>query len=455
MADIGSRIILINPLIQEALSKATSFAAPGNLKQKFAELAEYLTAIQPVVKGAEEMQESDTAIRIWLQMLNDAVHEAVNALDDLQEEPKEQKEHASSSDHGHHVMETEVRSPQRRGKRGLSSYPIITGLLKAVRKPKTQEQQVHTLSPSKSKRGIDFLMNKFTTINESLAEIRKEVDFVDETIKFRKKNLPTTGPQYGTIPFVDDSQVVGRENDVVNITDSLLNLRSQHPISGVSILGMEGIGKTALARLVYNKAKEERLYDVVAWVPASEDFDDKRILSEMLEYCDSCDVHADGESTIDQLLLCLGKEFKDKTFLLILDDFCEKDASKWNVLASHLSKIVELTDGSCSIVLTTRSEHVASVTMMESSFPMHKHDTRPLTDDECWLVIEKMVLKSSSETSIRSELANIGKEIAKRCEGLPLGAVIIGGTLRSQTEISEWMAIKNNKVWLFNSSGRK
>ncbi|GKV17291.1 hypothetical protein SLEP1_g27820 [Rubroshorea leprosula] len=77
----------VNPLIEHAISKAISFAGARislawGLKKELKELAERLIFIKGVLQAAEERQESNQAVRIWLQQLNDVAYEAVDALDE-------------------------------------------------------------------------------------------------------------------------------------------------------------------------------------------------------------------------------------------------------------------------------------------------------------------------------------------------------------------------------------
>ncbi|GKV47494.1 hypothetical protein SLEP1_g54394 [Rubroshorea leprosula] len=396
MADTG--LILISSLIQEAISKATPFAA-GQVSfgpcppKEFENLAHLLTAIQPVAEGAEECQESDRALRLWLQKLKDAVYDAVDLLDECD----------------YHVLQMEVETP------GL----------------KRKRDQVHTsFSPSNLDAFSLQVDRKLSEINESLAEIRKEVDFINLMIEFRKQKLASDGPNHEIVPILDSSEVVGREDDVSKMVDLLDELRSKHPISGIAIVGVAGVGKTTVAKLVYMKAEEEKRYDVVAWVCVSGEFHDHRILGELLEYFNISGVRP---NTIHELLQDLGKELENKKFLLILDDAQEKDASKWNDFLFQLSEVVKA-NGS-SIVLTTRSEGVASVV---EKLPMYRYDMQRLSDDQCWMIIKKLVLSLPSNA--------IGYSIAKQCGGLPLLATAIGETMNSIEE-DEWLAITRSREW--------
>ncbi|XP_061943824.1 uncharacterized protein LOC133668095 [Populus nigra] len=52
------------------------------------------------------------------------------------------------------------------------------------------------------------------------------------------------------------------------------------------VVGMEGLGKTALARLVYEAATEGKLFDETVWISVSDYFEELTVLGEMLKTLD-------------------------------------------------------------------------------------------------------------------------------------------------------------------------
>jgi hypothetical protein len=55
------------------------------------------------------------------------------------------------------------------------------------------------------------------------------------------------------------------------------------------------------------------------------------------------------------------------------------------------------------------------------------------------------VIRGGGET-IASDLESIGKEIAKKCGGIPLLAKVLGGTLHGK-QAQEWQSILNSRIW--------
>ena len=71
-----------------------------------------------------------------------------------------------------------------------------------------------------------------------------------------------------------------------------------------------------------------------------------------------------------------------------------------------------------------------------------------LSEDECWSIIKKR-LSLNENILLITELEAIGREIAKKCCGVPLLVRVFGGTKYCKKDKSEWLAIQNS--WLWNS----
>ena len=70
------------------------------------------------------------------------------------------------------------------------------------------------------------------------------------------------------------------------------------------------------------------------------------------------------------------------------------------------------------------------------------HELNKLSDDECWLVFKKHSLIDD-----QSPLSPIGKNIVKRCGGLPLAARLLGGLLCTKRRQEEWDAVLASPIW--------
>ncbi|XP_047964558.1 putative disease resistance protein RGA3 [Salvia hispanica] len=142
----------------------------------------------------------------------------------------------------------------------------------------------------------------------------------------------------------------------------------------------------------------------------------------------------------EAILRKLKDALKEKTYFLVLDDVWNEDIKEWEGFMNSMSGVTS-TMGN-GIIITTRSQNVASiVTPLE-------YTLSGLSDDECWSIIKEKAFDANGE--VPPEFEMIGKEIAKRCQGLPLAANVVGGVLRHKSE-EEWRLI--NEKGLSNGEG--
>ncbi|GKV37137.1 hypothetical protein SLEP1_g45197 [Rubroshorea leprosula] len=391
--------LFATPLIQEALSRGASPLGrrigrlwnSGDLKKELENLKWTLKLIEPVLENADQMP-SDEATRVWLQKLQDAADDLRDLLDE--------------DAYGVHRHKGRIQSQFRK--------------------------QVHNfLSPSKS------MPSKIKEFYESFYSIAQAAN----CIRLINHNQNREAPRREADNSVYNLQILQENNEVSKIGNSLGDWSNKHHLSGISIVGMPGVGKTTLARSIYARAKENGVYKLVAWVPAHKDFDENMILRPMLENVDGPAAALTNE---DAILDHLKLKLKNEKILLILDGvWNEDDAGRLKEYVSYLPEMLKT--ASISVVITTSNKRVASIMY---TIPLHKHELQKLSDEDCWLIMEENVLRSSKGTPIEDpQLLLIGKDIAKQCGGLPLVAAVFGKHLGACIGIKEWSAIRDNKAW--------
>jgi structure-specific endonuclease subunit SLX1 len=118
------------------------------------------------------------------------------------------------------------------------------------------------------------------------------------------------------------------------------------------------LGKTTLAKLVYNEVAE--LFQLRMWVCVCEDFSLERLIKEILK---SARCTIDLDLSVDILQAELRQQLRNKEFLLVLDDVLNEDRDKWIELRELL---IGGSKGS-TIIVTTRSDKVASIMSTDST----------------------------------------------------------------------------------------
>ncbi|KHN07991.1 Putative disease resistance RPP13-like protein 1, partial [Glycine soja] len=207
-------------------------------------------------------------------------------------------------------------------------------------------------------------------------------------------------------------------------------------VSVVPIVGMGGVGKTTLAQLVYNDENLVEIFDFKAWVCISKEFDVLKITKTMIEAItgEPCKLN-----DLNLLHLELMDKLKDKKFLIVLDDVWTENYV--------IKKPFNCGIRRSKILLTTRSEKTASIVQT-----VHTYHLNQLSNEDCWSVFANHACLSSESNENTTTLEKIGKEIVKKCNGLPLAAQSLGGMLRRKHDIGDWNNILNSDIWELSES---
>ncbi|CAJ2652431.1 unnamed protein product [Trifolium pratense] len=214
-------------------------------------------------------------------------------------------------------------------------------------------------------------------------------------------------------------------------------------IAGPKVYGREDDKEKMIKRrlLSFFSPKVSSNFHTKVWVCVSEIFSVKRILCSIIESitrekCDALDLDV-FERKVQELL-------QGKRYLLVLDDVWNRNQGlefglspeKWNKLKSVLS----CGSKGSSILVSTRDKDVAAI-MGTCQF----HHLSGLSDNECWLLFKQYAF--GHDKGEQEELEAIGKEIVKKCGGLPLAAQALGGIMRSRSGEKEWLEVKENRLW--------
>ncbi|XP_057976138.1 putative disease resistance protein RGA3 [Malania oleifera] len=224
-----------------------------------------------------------------------------------------------------------------------------------------------------------------------------------------------------------------------NLTDQPTDSRSftglHHVAIGdnfsvIPIVGMGGLGKTTLAQYVYNDEKIGEHFTPKMWVCVSNDFNMKRIVEKILE--SATEKKTEGGLQMDTLQVRLGKEIGGKKYLLVLDDVWNEDHTLWD----KLKDLLNVCASGSKIIVTTRSRRVAEITS-----PVEPYVLEGLDEQRSWDLFKKMAFKPGEEPQNQ---VDIGKEIVKRCLGVPLAIRTLASLLYSQ-DTKYWESIKNKE----------
>ncbi|KAK6776804.1 hypothetical protein RDI58_027805 [Solanum bulbocastanum] len=357
-----------------------------------------LLSLQAVLSDAENKQASNPYVSQWLNELQHAVDSAENLIEEVNYE----------------VLRLKVEGDQ------------------CQNLGETRHPQASHLSLSLSDGFFLNIKDKLEDNIETLEELQKQIGFLD------LKSCLDSGKQETRRPstsLVDESDIFGRQNEVEELIGRLLSGDANGKnLTVLPIVGMGGVGKTTLAKAVYNDEKVKDHFDLKAWICVSEPYDAVRITKELLQEIRSFDCMINN--TLNQLQIELKESLKGKKFLIVLDDVWNDNYDEWDDLRNTFVQ----GDIGSKIIVTTRKESVA---LMMGCGEMN---VGTLSSEVSWALFKRHSLENR-EPEEHTKLEEIGKQIAHKCKGLPLALKAIAGILRSKSEVDEWKDILRSEIW--------
>ncbi|QHO26152.1 Putative disease resistance RPP13-like protein [Arachis hypogaea] len=319
-----------------------------------------LNVVEAVLNDAEKKQITDPAVKRWLENLQDVVYDADDLL-----------------------------------------YEFVT-------KAATQKDPGNFLSRFLNLQDRE-MVNRIEEIIARLQDIANHKDIIGLK-KIAANNLSRRIPSTSLVKKYDI--FVGRDKERYTIVKLLLDDANDGDLSVIPIVGMGGIGKTALAKLVYNDDRVQQKFHVKAWVCVGEEFD------------------------------VLMNALAGKNFLVVLDDVWSSNREAWESFLSPFECGSE--DG--KILVTTRLDPVAS--MMKTKYNK-AHSLSLLDDEQCWSVFASRAW-DLAESRGHSALEKIGRKIVEKCNGLPLAAQTLGRLLRGKDNEKDWNDVLNSEIWEYS-----
>ncbi|XP_062234007.1 putative disease resistance RPP13-like protein 1 [Phragmites australis] len=199
-----------------------------------------------------------------------------------------------------------------------------------------------------------------------------------------------------------------------------------------AIVGAVGIGKTTLAREIYNDGRMTENFPICVWVKMSKDLSEVAFLKKIIRGA-GANV---GDTENKEELLGLLSSALSKRFLIVLDDL--DNPGIWDNLLKD-----PLGDGVARgrILITTRNEEVAT-SMKAIVHLVDKMDT-----ESGWALFCKQVLPECNSEELAA-LKDVGINIAEKCDGHPLAIKVVAGVLRSRGKSkAEWQMVLESDSW--------
>ncbi|KAK1661450.1 hypothetical protein QYE76_049609 [Lolium multiflorum] len=266
-------------------------------------------------------------------------------------------------------------------------------------------------------------------INDKLDEIKMNTEMF---------NLGRTSCQQFQVTIVDrnktspveELEVVGKQikQSVDDMVQIIVSTFHENRSSVLGIQGMGGIGKTTLAQKIYNEQVIREEFQVHIWLCISQSYTETGLLKQAIrmagEKCDQLE-------TKTELLPLLLDTIKGKSVFLVLDDVWKSDV--WiDLLRSPFMRA-----SNCHVLVTTRNHDV-----LAEMHATYTHQVNRMNYDDG---LELLMKKSFQPYEQISEFKNVGYEIVKKCDGLPLAIKVVAGVLSTKRTSPEWKNIRDSK----------
>ncbi|KAF3628126.1 putative histone H3.2-like [Capsicum annuum] len=215
--------------------------------------------------------------------------------------------------------------------------------------------------------------------------------YVPEQGSSSNQAYDTTNDRRGDALLLEETELVGIENPRQQLIGWLVE--DDPRLKVVSVMGMGGSGKTTLVKKVYEDATAKKNFNSLAWITVSTSFKVEEVLKDMIQQ--------------------------------LYDEVKQPAPEGLSTMSSNRYALPHVNNGS-RVILTTRLLDVAFFCRIETN---------------------GYVYEAFRGNSCPSHLESISRNILKKCGGLPLAIVAIGGVLatKNKNNIREWEMLNHSR----------
>ena len=349
------------------------------------------------LRVADAVEDADEDIKVWVKQVREVAYDTEDLIDEFLyhfEHPRRHGFHGYLCKIGHTIKTLKARCR-------------INTEMKRIRRRITNISESHQRYGYKledTQRGSSSTTRRSNTLHELRSDAR----------------------------LLDEAQLVGLDKPKQHLLNFLVE-----DISGlrvVAVVGMGGLGKTTLVSKVYSDLQVKKHFQHHAWVTVSQSVKLDELLRQLVQQLYDEDHKKVPDEVTNKsadntsLKRIIADFLRGKRYLIVLDDIWSLDP--WDALKVAFPD----SNNDSRLMITTRTTQVASSSTKELGGTIYP--LMPLSSEESWTLF---CAKAFQGNSCPPDLKTISQHILKRCEGLPLAIVAIGGMLATKdNKIYEW-----------------
>ncbi|KAJ4713306.1 Disease resistance protein [Melia azedarach] len=391
--------LLIEKIACQLMEEAISFARVHDQVQWIEEELKRMTCF---LKDADSRQDFDERVRNWVADVRDVAYDTEDVIDSY------------------------ILKMSQKREKGLirllcQRYPfvffdeLIAGhkLNKQISRIK---MRIQALSSSRSTYGI-----------ENISRRGEGTSFAVDCLREKRRSYP----------HACEEEIFGLVDDIRILEDRVIHGGLQRSV--ISIIGMAGLGKTTLARKIYQSSDVKKHFISRAWVYVSQEYRAGDILQVLCKRVMGLGKLELDKMDIEDMEEQLSTFLKGRRYIVVLDDIWNREV--WDDLKAAFPD----EENGSRIIFTSRFKDVA-LYADPRNLP---YELCLLNEEDSWeLLWRKAFPECNTAASLPPWSMELGKQIAKRCGGLPLALVVLGGLLsRKEATYSEWLKILQSVQW--------
>jgi disease resistance protein RPM1 len=319
-------------------------------------------------------------------------------------------------------------------------------LIKVVPQPRDHPRCVALLHKLKTMTPRHQIAYEIQDIKSSVIEISERSKRYDFQRSFEQGSSNSRGGRNATwhdprlaALYIEEAEVVGFEIPRKTLIEWMVKQTEERTV--VSVVGMGGQGKTTLAKKVFDDKDIIRHFDCRVWITVSQSYNIEELLRDMLlKFYKQKGDNARDISQMNRASLIdeVRNYLQEKRYVVVFDDVWS--SRFWD----HIELALFDNKNGSKILITTRNLDVI-VPCKRSSSSVEVLELEPLTQEQSLELFNKKAFRFDYGGCCPKELIDISYEIVKKCKGLPLAIVAIGGLLSTREKnVFEWQRFSEN-----------